>query len=92
MGFNLLASLGLDVAWPGRSSPAAYSCAGAEAPGVYEGLREIVTDPTFWIAAIASGVIGTLIYCVFGYFMHSTYGRKVRASPPHPHFIIFALP
>jgi hypothetical protein len=40
---------------------------------------QILADPKFWVAAVASGIIGTLIYAVFGYFIHARFGRKVRA-------------
>ena len=78
VAMNLLKSLGIDMPWDGRSNAAAYACAGKEAPSVAEGFVEIVTDPKFWVAAVASGIIGTLIYATFGYYIHSKYGRKVR--------------
>jgi hypothetical protein len=66
----------------GRESASLYECQGLPAPGVYEGTLEIITDPTFWIAAGISGIVGTAIYLTFGYMIQTMYHRKVRRPVP----------
>ena len=76
----------------GRESASLYECQGLPAPGVYEGTLEIITDPTFWIAAGISGIVGTAIYLTFGYMIQTMYHRKVRRQVPSRLFSAASAP
>jgi hypothetical protein len=47
-------------------------------PPLREALVELFTDQEFLVRCAASGVVATLLYCVWGVAIHHMFYRKVR--------------